>query len=174
MTELYNQWIWLGVPVMTAAAVALGLTIRSLIATVGKAKLCSVPLLERREVEFAEPGRGILNEEGPRFSSRFAGLAYVLAGQDGTTVEGRLVLFRARTSGFSRASVSVRQYEIPRPGRYILRVEGLGEPRAGDSEHAIVFSRPHMLRSVVHIVGLVLSAGAFITSLVFFLLRLLS
>ena len=158
---------------MPAAAIALGFLIRGLVLTVRKSKLCRLPLVERQEVEFTEPGPVILNEEGPRLSNRFAGLAYVLTGSDGQTLERHPVLFRARTSGISKASVSISQYDILNPGRYILRIEELGEPRAGDSEHAIIFSRPHMLRVVAHILGLILAAGAFITSLVFFLLGLL-
>lgn len=171
-TELYRLWIWIGPPMMVAGVVSLGFMIKSLIASVRNATLCSVPLVAKQELQFAEPGPVILNGAGPRLSSRFSGLTYVLTTSDGLPIEGSLVLFRTRTSGFSTASVSYKQFEIPRPGPYVLRIDGLGEPRENDSKHAIVFSRPHMAQSIAYILGIILSAGVFIVSLVFFALRL--
>ncbi len=170
--QLYRHWTWIGPPMMVAGLVALGFMIKSLIATVRKAKVCSLPLVEKQDVVFNEPGPVILNVEGPHFSSRFAGLSYVLTTSDGLPIEGSLVLFRSRTSGFSTVSVSYKQYEIPRPGPYFLRIEGLGRPRDDDPKHAIVFSRPHLPRTIAYILGIILSAGVFIVSLVFFGLRL--
>jgi len=171
--ELYRLWIWIGPFAMVAGIVGLGFMIKSLIVTVRKAQVCSLPLVVDQQVEFIEPGPVILNVEGPHFSTRFARLSYVLTTSDGLPIDGRLVLFRSRTSGFSTVSVSYKQYEIPRPGPYILRIEGLGQPRDDDSKHAIVFSRPHMAQSIAYILGIILSAGVFIVSLVFFALRML-
>lgn len=169
--QLYRQWIWIGPLLMVAGLVGLGFMIKNLIATVRKAKVCSLPLVEKQEVEFTESGPVILNVEGPHFSTRFARLSYVLTTSDGLPIEGRLVLFRSRTSGFSTVSVSYKQYEIPRPGPYILRIEGLGQPRDDDSKHAIVFSRPHLPRTIAYILGILFSGGLFIVSLVFFGIR---
>lgn len=172
-SELYRQWIWIGPLLMVAGIVALGFLIKDLIATVRKAKVCSLPLVAQQHVEFTEPGPVILNLEGPHFSTRFAQPSYVLTTSDGLAIEGSLVLFRSRTSGFSTVSVSYKQYEIPGPGPYILRIEGLGQPRPDDAKHAIVFSRPHRAQSIACILGIILSGGVFIVSLVFFGLRLL-
>lgn len=172
-SELYRQWIWIGPLMMVAGIVGLGFMIKNLIATVRKAKVCSLPLVAQQNVEFTEPGQVILNVEGPPFSKRFGRLSYALTTSDGLPIEGSLILFRSRTSGFSTVSVSYKQYEIPRSGPYILRIEGLGQPRPDDAKHAIVFSRPHMTQSIAHILGIILSAGVFIVSMVFFGLRLL-
>jgi len=170
--QLYRQWIWIGPLMMVAGLVGLGFMIKSLIATVRKAKVCSLPLVAEQQVEFAEPGPVILSVEGPHFSTRFARLSYVLTTSDGLPIDGSLVLFRSRTSGLSTVSVSYKQYEIPRPGPYILRIEGLGQPRDDDPKHAIVFSRPHLPLTIAYILGIILSGGVFIVSLVFFGLRL--
>ena len=64
-------------------------------------------------------------------------------------------------------------YEIPRPGRYVLRVERLGAAQERDTAHRLVFMRPHLAQSAAYIIGITLSAIVFIASLVFFVLRLL-
>lgn len=172
MSETQSLWIWIGPPMMVVGIVALGFVIKSLIDTVKKAELCRVPLVERQEVVFPEAGLVILNEEGPRLTSRFSSLTYHLSAPDGSLILGQRILFRTRKSGFSTASVSISEYYIPRPGRYTFRIEPLGPPLVSDSEHAIVFTKPHTARMVAHILGLIASAAVFIVSLVFFALRL--
>jgi hypothetical protein len=110
--------------------------------------------------------------EGPRFSSRFAGLNYTLSTADGVPVEGRATLFRATTTGVSWARVELRVYEIPHPGRYVLRVQGSGAAQQGDANHRLVFTRPHLAPALAYVLGIILSLGLFIVCLVFFLLRL--
>jgi hypothetical protein len=171
--SVYKYWIWIGAPLILISAVALGLVIASTVSMVRKAQLFRVPLVERQEVRFGEAERVVLSMEGPRFSTRFRNLAYELRADDGTRVEGRPVLFRARTTAVSTARMEILTYGIPRPGRYVLRIQGLGAVQAADARHAIVFGRPHLGRTVAHILGMILSAGVFIVSLVFFVLRLL-
>jgi hypothetical protein len=171
--SVYKYWIWIGAPLMLISAVALGMLIASTVSMVRKAQLFRVPLVERQEVGFAEAEQVVLSVEGPRFSTRFGNLAYELRAGDGTRVEGRPVLLRTETAAVSTVRLEILTYDIPRPGRYVLRIGGLGAPQADDARHAIVFGRPYLGRLVAHILGMILSASVFIGSLVFFLLRLL-
>lgn len=171
--NLYRSWIWLGVPVMVIALAALGMLIAGVVVVMKKSTLSKVPLAERREVQFAEAGRVVLSTEGPQLSNRTAHVGFELSGIDGEKIEGRRVLFHARSSGISKARMELLTYDIPRPGRYLLGMTGLGAPQAGDVNHAVVFARPYLGQSMMYVLGIVLASGLFIVSLVFFLLRLM-
>jgi len=173
LTNLYRQWIWLGIPFMVGALMVLGTVIRRVIAIVRKAHLFRVPPAETQEVVFTEAGSVILSIEGPRFTRRFAHVGFELMDATGQRVPSRPTLFRARTSGISTVRMELRAFNIPRPGRYVLRMTSLGPAREKDREHAVVFMRPHLGSVVACILGIVLSSALFIVSLVFFLLRLL-
>jgi len=157
---------------MCIAALLLALFIRGEIRLVREAKVLSVPLVEQQDIEFPEAGRVVLCMEGPRFSRRFAGLTYELSTDYGAPIEGRRAWFRARTTGVSWVRTELRVYEIPHAGRYVLRIQGLGAMQERDAEHRLVFTRPHLAQSVGYIIGMILSFGLFVVSLVFFLLRL--
>jgi len=73
-------------------------------------------------------------------SRRFAQISFELKGIDGERIEGRRALFHARSSGISKARMELLKYDIPRPGRYVLRMTGLGAPQANDVNHAILFA----------------------------------
>jgi hypothetical protein len=163
--------LWIAPPLMCIAALALGLFIRSEVRLVKEAKILSVPLVAEQDVEFPEAGRVVLCMEGPRLSRRFAGLDYELT-TDGAPVEGRTAWFHATTTGVSRARMELRVYEIPHPGRFVLRVWGLGAAQERDVEHRLVFTRPHLAQAVGYIIGMIVSFGVFMVSLVFFVLRL--
>ena len=171
--SVYRSWIWLGAPVMVIALAALGMLIAGVIGLMKKSVLLRVPLAERQEVQFAEAGKVVLSMEGPHLSNRFRQLGFELSGADGERIEGRQVLFHSRSSGISKARRELLTYDIPRPGRYLLKIAKLGEPQDSDVKHAILFSRPHLAQSIVYVLGIVLASGLFIVSLVFFLLRLL-
>ncbi len=170
--SLYRSWIWLGVPVMVIALAALGMLIAGVVGLVKRSTLSRVPLAERQEVQFAEAGRVVLIMEGPHLSSRFRHVDFELSGIDGDKIEGRKAWFHARSSGMSKARMELLKYDIPRPGRYLLRMTGLGAPQAGDVNHAVLFARPHLRQSVGYVLGIILASGLFIVSLVFFLMRL--
>lgn len=169
---LDRHWTTIAIPVMVAAAAALISLILGLVATVRQSLILRVPLAGRQEIQFAEPGAVILNMEAPRFSTRFAHLEFELTGIGGDTIQGHRRLVRSRTSGVTLVQVALLSYDIPRPGRFLLTVRGLDAPRPGDERHSIVFTRPIGLKTVGLIVGIILSAGILITSLVFFVLRL--
>ena len=158
---------------MCVAALLLVLSIRSVVRLVKEAKILSVALVEEQTIEFRDAGKVILSMEGPQFTTRFARLSYELTTDDGAPVEGRTAWFRARTTGVSWVRMELKSYEIPRPGRYVLRVEGLGEPQERDAQHHLVFMRPHLYASIAYILGIILSFGVFVVSLVFFCHRLM-
>jgi hypothetical protein len=117
-------------------------------------------------------GKVVLCIEGPLMSRRFAKLAYDITGPGGTPVEGRPVLFRAKTTGFTKATMDLRIYAITQPGRHVLQIQGLGEEQPSDAEHRMVFTRPHLARTMAYVLGIVFAAVFTIGSLVLFLLRL--
>jgi len=170
--SLYKYWAWIAIPVMLAAVAALVFLILGVIATVKHAHLFKVPLAQSQEVEFTGAGPVALSIEGPRGTTRFARVNFELKGINGDPVEGRRALFRARTSGVSAARMELLKFDIPRAGKYVLTMTGLGPPREDDAEHTVVFMRPHLKQSVAYILGIVLASAALIVSLVFFLLRL--
>jgi hypothetical protein len=171
--SIYRNMLWIAPPLMCLAMLLLGLAIRNVIRLVKASHLLSVPLVERQAIDFREAGKVVLCIEGPQFTTRFAHLSYELSTEDGTPVEGRTAWFRARTTGATWVRMEVRSYEIPRPGRYILRVEGLGEPQERDARHHLVFMRPHLYASIAYVIGIILSFGVFVVNLVFFCLHLL-
>jgi hypothetical protein len=146
--------------------------ILGVLATVKKAHLFEVPLSEWQEVQFAAAERVVLSIEGPRLTTRFAHINFQLTGVNGDPVAGRRTLFRARTSGISTARMELLEYDVPRPGRYVLHMAGLGAPQERDARHAVVFMRPHLIQSLAYVLGIVLASMLFIVSLVFFMLRL--
>ena len=172
LSVLDRNVLWIAPPLMCIAALALALFIRSEVRLVKEAKVLSVPLVAEQNIEFPEAGRVVLCMEGPRFSRRFAGLDYELSTDSGAPVEGRTAWFHARTTGVSRARMELRVYEIPHPGRFVLRVRGLGAAQERDVEHRLVFTRPHLAQAVGYIICMIVSFGVFMVSLVFFVLRL--
>jgi hypothetical protein len=173
LSFLDRNLLWIAPPLMCIAVLLLALCIWSEVRLVKRAKILSVPLVEEQSIEFPEAGRVVLCIEGPQFSHRFAHLTYELTTDTYGPVEGRTAWFRARTTGVSWARLELRVYEIPHAGRYILRVHNLGPPQARDAEHRLVFTRPHLAPAIGYVIGIILSAGLFIVSLVFFANRLL-
>jgi hypothetical protein len=164
---------WLLASLFAACLVALGLLVRAMLRTLRRARLCDLPLREQQQIEFPTEGRIVLCMQGPRFTPRFRRLRYELRLPGGAEVPGRPVLFRLVTSGLSQARVTLRTFAIPFAGRYQLRIEGLQPDDLDSPRHRIVFMRPHLLRSVLLIVGTTLVSALAVTSLVFFLLAVI-
>ena len=157
---------------MCLALLLVGVFIRGVVRLVKESKVLNLPLVEQQSIVLPEAGTLVLCEEGPRFSRRFVGLTYELSTEYGVPVAGRIAWFHARTSGVSTVRTEVSVYEIPHPGRFVLRVKQLGAPQERDAQHRLAFLKPHLGKSVVHVIGITLSSCLFIASLVFFLLRL--
>jgi hypothetical protein len=173
LSFVYKYGIWISIPVFFFSVILLIMSITGVIRTGRRAELLSVPLVERQEIEFTEPGRVVLCMEGPILSRRFAKLEYQLTGTDGVTAKNRPVLFRARTTGFTKAKMELRVYEIAHPGRYVFQILGLGGEKPSDSEHRMVFKRPNRARTIAYIIGIIVGAIFTILSIALFFLRLL-
>jgi hypothetical protein len=173
LSYIYRNGLWIAVPLFFISAALLGFFILNVIRAVKQAYLLSVPVIEQQEIEFAEAGRVVLCTQGPLLSFRFSKLDYELTGH-GIPIEGRTSWFPAKTTGFSWVRMEVKSYGIPKPGRYILRIKGLERSSAADSEHQIVFMRPHLARSIGYVIGIVLTSLLFIGSIVLFFGLLLS
>ena len=169
---LYRYGLWISVPVFGISAAMLVFCILSVIRVVKQARILSVPLLEQQEIEFSETGRVVMCMEGPLLTTRFGNLDYELRVAEGMPVEGRTTWFHAKTSSFSKVRMELKSYELPRRGRYVLRIKGLEHGSKPDPEHSIVFMRPHLAESIGYVIGITLSAGLLIGSLVLFILRL--
>ncbi len=173
LSFLSRHVAWIAGSSLVLAVLLLVHCIAGAIRTERQARLLGVPLVPRQEVEFPEAGRVVLAAEGLLLSRRFAGLEYELVGPDGTADRGRPVLFRWRTTGFSRATMDLRVFDLALPGRRELRILNLAGARPGDEECRVVFKRPHLAASLGYVLGIVASSGIAIASLVLFLQRLL-
>lgn len=171
LSFLYKYSIWISVPVFILSVLLLVRCITGVIMAEKETRLVSLPLLDRQEIDFAVEGSVVLCMEGPILSKRFANLEYELTGPDGRVVRSRPVLFRSSTSGFSKAIMELRVYEIAQPGRHVFEIRGLGVERPSDAEHRMVFTLPHLARSMAYVLGIVFSAMLTIGSLVLFLMR---
>lgn len=172
LSVLYRNGLWISAVVFFISAVSLGFFILKVVRLARQAQITSVRLLDQQDIEFANSGRVVLNIEGPRATRRFAKLDYELIARDGTRVKGQPILLPNRTSGVSRIRMGVESYEIPRPGRYALRIKGLEAGWTADVEHRIVFTKPYLARSIAYVVGIVLAGVLLIGSVVLFFLRL--
>ena len=171
LSYLYKYGIWISVPVFILSVLLLVRCVTGVIKAEKETRLVSLPLLDRQEIDFAVEGSVVLCMEGPILSRRFANLEYALTGPDGRAVRSRPVLFRSSRSGFSKAIMELRVYEIAQPGRHVFEIRGLGDERPSDAEHRMVFTLPHLARSMAYVLGIVFSAMLTIGSLVLFLMR---
>jgi hypothetical protein len=172
LSFIYGYGIWISVPAFVISTVWLVWCIARVVRTMRQARIVSVPLLDRQEVEFAEAGKVVLAMEGPFLSRRFAGLEFELIGPDGMTVESRRPLVRGRSSGFRKAKLDLRAYSVTTPGRHIFQIRHLEGEKASDDQHRMVFTRPHLGRALTYVIGIVLGAMLMIGSIVLFFLRL--
>ncbi len=170
---LYRNALWSAPLLFIAGAVLLACIISSLVGVVKRARLLTLPLVPEQEIKFAEAGRVVLCTEGPHFSRRFAGLTYELT-EDGRPIEGRTALFHSRTSGFSWVRMEAKLFEIPNPGSYTLLIHGLPPDTQPDRENHIVFMKPHLGKSILHVFGILIAAALLIGSMVLFGLRVTS
>jgi hypothetical protein len=172
LSSIFRHGLWIAPPSLGISILLLGHCIAGVIRTGRQARLFSVPLVERQQVEFAEAGPVVLAMEGPISSRRFAGLDFGLVGPDGADVGSRRALLRATTTGFTKATKELRVFEIAVPGRHVFRIHGLSGQAPRDGEHRMVFTRPHLARSMGYVLGIVLSGVLVILSIVLLGLRL--
>lgn len=174
MSFVFRNVLLFAPPVFVLSVALLIFFIKRIIRTIRGARIVAVPLLKTQDIEFPETGRVILAVEGPLFTRRFARLTYSLISPSGVEVRGRALLFRTASSGFTRATLQLRVYTIPTPGRYILTIGGLEEMSSTYDGCLVVFMRPHLPQVVASVLGTIFSSWLFIGSIVFFFLRLCS
>ncbi len=172
LSFIYKYGVWISLPVFILSVLLLIRCITGVIHAEKETRLVSLPLADRQEVDFAMEGRVVLCMEGPILSRRFAHLEYGLTGPDGRAVSSRPVLVRWSSSGFSKAIMELRVYDIAQPGRHVFEIRGLEDERPSDAEHRMVFTRPHLAQSIAYVLGIVFSAALTIGSLVLFLMRI--
>ena len=172
LTFFYKNGLWLSWPVFGLGVFLLWFFIMTVIRLGDKNRLCSLPLEAEQSVEFSEAGQVILWLEGPLLTTRFGGLSFELTGIDGSSLQGRMALFRQGSSGFSKVRIADRVFTIPYPGTYVLHTKGLGAAKAGDEKHRIIFMRPYLPQTIGCILGILLGAFLAIGSIVNFFIRL--
>jgi len=161
---------WLLAVLFVLALGALAALIRAVVRMLRNARLSAAPLRPRQPIEFPTSGKVILCMEGPRFTPQFRKLEFELRQPGGAEMAGHRILFRAVAAGRSRARVTLRTYDLPMAGRYELAIHGLEPQQIDAPEHAVVFMRPHLARTVLLVMGITLASALAISSLVFFLL----
>ena len=163
-----NPWL-LALLFLLALAALLAL-VRAVVRMLRSARLCAVPLRMSQRIDFPVDGRVVLCMEGPRFTPQFRKLHLELRQPDGVEVPGHRILFRLVASGMSRARITLRSYHLSMAGPYELVIDGLQPQYVDTPDHAVVFMRPHLARTVLLVVGITLASALAIVSLVFFLL----
>jgi hypothetical protein len=172
LSVIYKHGIWISIPAFIFFVILLIICITGVVRTGRQARLLSVPLVDRQEIEFIEVGRVVLCMEGPILSRRFAKLEYELTGPDGISAKSRPVLFRASTTSLTKAKMELRVYEVTHLGRHIFQIRGLGGEKPSDAEHRMVFMRPNLARSMAYVIGIVFASIFTIGSIVLFFMRL--
>lgn len=168
----YKHGLWLSWPFFIFGVGLLCFYIVSAVRLGARYRLHTLPLAAEQTVEFDQPGNVVLWVESPLLTSRAAGLSYTLTAGDGSAVEGHRVVARQRSSSFTRVRFADHVFTIPRPGRYLLRTQGLGAPQPADEDHKLVFMRPHFPQVIGCVLGIILGSFLLIGSLVNFFLRL--
>jgi hypothetical protein len=172
LSFIYKHGIWISIPAFIFFLVSLIVCITGVVRTGRQARLLSVPLVDRQEIEFIETGAVVLCMEGPILSRRFAKLEYELTGPDGLSAKSRPVLFRASTTGLTKAKMELRVYEVTHTGRHIFQIRGLEGGKPSDGEHRMVFTRPNLARTMAYVFGIVFASIFTISSIVLFFMRL--
>jgi hypothetical protein len=157
---------------LTICAMLLGVavlffSITRILRLLRESELARLPAASEAEVTFNHAGTCVLHVEQPRFSMALVHADFALHdAMAGSEVRSWPVIFRTMTSGFSRASVSIRQFEIGHPGVYRFMVSGI-EPARDLSKVEFIFTRPYAGKLVLLIVVTVLGGACLIGGLVF-------
>ncbi|MFH0976653.1 MAG: hypothetical protein V1874_12795 [Spirochaetota bacterium] len=167
-----------GIPVSVVGFILfttmLVLCIRGVVVTSRQSVLFRLPLVSSQEVEFSEAGKVVLSLEGPLFTSRHSELKYRLTDPYGKEVEGHIVIFRTRSSGFTKTNHELKSYKITHPGRHVFQIIGLDKEdiKISRGKYSLVFTCPHFALSMLYVIGIVISAVFVIGSIVLFFLKI--
>ena len=136
-----------------------------LLTAVRASVIVRLPAVSEQDVTFAQAAQVVLYIETTQFSSAFAGVDFAMRDTARREVPSAPILFRTKVSGFSRVRLSVRAFDIARPGRYRLVATGI-TPGRDMSKSAIVFARPFVGAMVLWILGIVFGGIALIGGIV--------
>ena len=163
MNLLAAQWLWLTIPVMLICLALVFTLAWSLVKNHRSSLVVSVPLAAEQMIELDATGPMLLHGEGPRMTSAFGKLDFQMTGADaGLSVPLEGILFKSKSSGASRARLSLRRFTCESPGRYRLTVSGEIAPER-TANHNLVITRDNRTGMTATIVGLVFSAiGTFL------------
>ncbi len=174
LSSFFSKYgMYIAIPGFLLGCALLIYFITSVVKLIDNARIFSVPLIKRQLIEFPEARKVILCGEGPRFTRRFAKLEFLLNMEDGTPINGRTIWLHSLISGISKVRIDLKSFQIPRPGRYWLVIQGLEESFDSDAEHRIVFMKPYLFQMIGFIFGIIFSALLFVGSMVLFFLNLL-
>ncbi len=70
--------------------------------------------------------------------------------------------------------MELRVYYIRTPGCHVFQIRNLEGEKSSDDQHRLIFTRPHLYRTIVYIIGIVVSGMFMIGSIVLFFLHLSS
>jgi hypothetical protein len=163
-----QPWLMaLSIGAMLLGAVLLYFSITNTLKLLRESEVTRVPAAAETTVPFSAPGTYVLHVDQPRFNMAMLGAKFALRDEaTGTDVRSSPVIFRTTVSGMSRASVSVRYFEIERAGAYRLLVTGI-DPGADVSRVQLIFTRPYAAPLTLLILGTVLGGMCLIGGLVF-------
>ncbi|MEP6835331.1 MAG: hypothetical protein ABJB74_18245 [Gemmatimonas sp.] len=163
---LSKSWLLLTVPLAIVALVLLSLMALSLLRTVRRSVVVSVPVRAEQSISFKEGGSYMLNIEGAALSRVATGLSFAITASDGAAnVPLRRVIVHTKVSSFSRTRLELYSFDVPAPGAYVLRVHGADSSLA-HIDAAIVLTRPFTAALVLHVLGLIALGAMLIGSLV--------
>ena len=161
---LSRSWLLLTVPVAVVAIGLLSWTVLSLVRSVRRSVVASVPVRDQQQVTFDRGGDFAFGLEG-EIGRSLGGLQFSLTGASRATVPLHRILVRTRVSSLSRARVELYSFTLPSRGAYTLRINGL-DPSTDNGSDAIVFTRRFQGTLVAHILALIVLGAALIGSIV--------
>ena len=158
----------LTVIVAVAGLIAIVFSVARLIALVRASVIVRLPAIAEQDVDFAQAGRVVLCIEQSRLDSTLWRARFALRDATGRDLPAAPILMRTEVSGFSRVRLSVQRFDLPNRGRYRLIADGIAP---GNSDAAIVFTRPFAAKLVIWILAIVLGGFAMIGGIVLTALR---
>ncbi|MEP6763175.1 MAG: hypothetical protein ABJB66_02635 [Gemmatimonadaceae bacterium] len=163
---LSRSWLALTIPVAIVAVGLLVWTALSLLRTVRRSVVATVPISTEQPMSFIETGTFALNIEGSSLNSVSSDMRFELYRKESSVpIPLRRVLFRTEVSSFRRSRLELYSFSITEAGAYVLRIEGMHRAMS-DNELAVVITRPFTGSMIVHILALVVLGICFIGSLV--------
>lgn len=171
LKQLYDLWLYAGVPVIVGLTILLWKLITAFITFVRSSTLVRVGLAARQEINFEFSGHVVLAVEGPRWTARFRSLEFELRSPEGMALAGRSQLMRERVTTIRRTRLSLIEYNLPSAGRYILSIHDRVGPRVDDADHSVLFLKPRPGEMVARILSIIVTTDLLVAAIVFFVLR---